>query len=232
MMKQFLYFALLLSLVKVTAQENARYQKPPKEILDLVDIEKAPSVLIDDAKEFMVFLYRDAYKSIQDLSREELRLGGLRIDPKTNIGSRITYFKTLKIKNISTKGNAILLVKGLPSAPKLANFSWSPKQQRIAFTNTTSKGVELWVMELATATATKLTTATVNANIGDVMNWFKDGKSLLLKMVSENKKPLINTKTAVPLGPTISVNEGKKAQNRTYQDLLKNPNDEHSILSN
>ncbi len=229
MMKQFLYFALLLSLVKVTAQENARYQKPPKEILDLVDIEKAPSVLIDDAKEFMVFLYRDAYKSIQDLSREELRLGGLRIDPKTNIGSRITYFKTLKIKNISKKGNAILLVKGLPSAPKLANFSWSPKQQRIAFTNTTSKGVELWVMELATATATKLTTAIVNANIGDVMNWFKDGKSLLLKVVSENKKPLINTKTAVPLGPTISVNEGKKAQNRTYQDLLKNKNDEHNF---
>ncbi len=48
-------------------------------------------------------------------------------------------------------------------------------------------------------------------------------------MVSENRKPLINTKTAIPTGPTISVNDGKKAQNRTYQDLLKNKNDEHNF---
>jgi len=48
-------------------------------------------------------------------------------------------------------------------------------------------------------------------------------------MISKNRKPLINTKTAVPTGPTISVNDGKKAQNRTYQDLLKNKNDEHNF---
>jgi dipeptidyl aminopeptidase/acylaminoacyl peptidase len=33
----------------------------------------------------------------------------------------------------------------------------------------------------------------------------------------------------VPAGPTISVADGKKAQNRTYQDLLQNPNDEHNF---
>ncbi|PCI01499.1 MAG: S9 family peptidase [Flavobacteriaceae bacterium] len=228
-MKHFLYFVLLLVCVKVTAQEAARYQKPSKEILELVDIERAPSVLIDDAKEHMVLLYRDAYKSIQDLSREELRLGGLRIDPKTNIGSRVTYYKTIKIKNITKKGNAVSLVKGMPSNPKLANFKWSPNQERIAFTNTTSAGVELWVMELSSASATKLTEATVNANLRGVINWFKDSESILLKVVSESRKPLINTKSAVPLGPTISVNNGKKAQNRTYQDLLKNKNDEHNF---
>ncbi|PCH77238.1 MAG: S9 family peptidase [Flavobacteriaceae bacterium] len=228
-MKHFLYFVLLLVCVKVTAQEAARYQKPSKEILELVDVERAPSVLFDDAKEHMVLLYRDSYKSIQDLSREELRLGGLRIDPKTNIGSRVSYYKTIKIKNITKKGNIISLVKGMPSNPKLTNFKWSPNQERIAFTNTTETGVELWVMELASATATKLTKATVNANLRGVINWFKDSESILLKVVSESRMPLINTKSAVPLGPTISVNNGKKAQNRTYQDLLKNKNDEYNF---
>ena len=61
----------------------------------------------------------------------------------------------------------------------------------------------------------------------DVINWFKDGNSLLVKMVSSSRKDLIDTKAMVPSGPTISVNEGKKAQNRTYQDLLKNKNDEY-----
>ncbi len=51
----------------------------------------------------------------------------------------------------------------------------------------------------------------------------------MVKIVSDSKKPLINTKTAIPVGPTISVNDGKKAQNRTYQDLLKNKNDEHNF---
>jgi hypothetical protein len=40
----------------------------------------------------MVFLYRDAFKTIAELSKEELRLGGLRIDPATNIGSRTRYY--------------------------------------------------------------------------------------------------------------------------------------------
>ncbi len=48
-------------------------------------------------------------------------------------------------------------------------------------------------------------------------------------MISPDRQELIDTKNAVPTGPTISVNDGKKAQNRTYQDLLKNKNDEHNF---
>jgi dipeptidyl aminopeptidase/acylaminoacyl peptidase len=120
-------------------------------------------------------------------------------------------------------------VKGLPKNPKLTNFSWSPDQSKIALTNTTAKGVELWILDINTATVSKLSAATINANVGNAINWFKDGKALLVKMISENSKPLIDTKTAIPTGPTIAVNDGEKAQNRTYQDLLKNKNDEHNF---
>jgi len=227
-MKNTILLTLLLSVVGVNAQENTMYQKPPKEILDLVDVPRAPWVLLDADNENMILLFRDSYKSIEELSQEELRLGGLRIDPKTNIGSRVTYYNNLKIQNLK-KGNDVVQVKGLPSKPKLANFGWSPDQSKMAFTHTTSTGVQVWVVDLATATAKKVTEANVNANIGDVINWFEDGKSLLVKMISEDRKELINTENAVPTGPTISVNDGKKAQNRTYQDLLKNKNDEHNF---
>ena len=46
-------------------------------------------------------------------------------------------------------------VKGMPTAPLLANFSWSPDQKKMAFTQTTGKGVEIWVIDLASATAKK-----------------------------------------------------------------------------
>ena len=228
-MKYLIYLALCFIAISVHAQENSVYQKPPNEILELVDVTRAPSVLLDDSKENMILLYRNSYKSIADLSREELRLGGLRIDPKTNIGSRVTYFNDLKIKKLSKKKADIVPVKGLPENPQLTNFRWSPDQSKIAFTNTTTHAVEVWVLDVNSASVSKITNAKINANVGNAINWFEDGKSLLVKMVPENRKPLINTKTAVPTGPTISVNDGKKAQNRTYQDLLKNKNDEHNF---
>ena len=228
-MRIFTFLILLLSFTELNAQEGVTYQKPSEEILELVDVSRAPSVLIDEGKNYMIMLSRDSYGSIEDLSQEELRLGGLRIDPKTNIGSRVTYFNNVQIKSLKEKNEENIQVKGLPNNPKLTNFKWSPNQKKIALTNTTAAGVEVWVLDLATASVKKLTSDNVNANIGDVINWFNDGKSLLVKKVSAKKQDLINTKTAIPTGPTISVNNGKKAQNRTYQDLLSNKNDEHNF---
>ncbi len=210
------------------AQENLTYQKPSQEILDLVDVSLAPSVLMDYKKEYMIFLYRDPYKTIADLSQEELRLGGLRIDPKTSIGSRTNYYKNVKVRAMKD-GSKLKDVAGIPENAKLANFSWSPDHTKIALTNTTQEGVEVWVLDIANASVTKITEANVNANLRDVINWFEDSKSLLVKMLSKDRKELINTEEAIPAGPTISSNDGKKAQNRTYQDLLKNPNDEFNF---
>ncbi|MDJ0646474.1 MAG: prolyl oligopeptidase family serine peptidase [Flavobacteriaceae bacterium] len=227
-MKKLGLFILLFTLVFFGfAQENLTYQKPSKEILELVDVPLAPAVLMDDTNENMILLYRNAYKTIAELSEEELRLGGLRINPKTNIGSRTTYYNSVKVRKLS--GKDVLDVRGLPENPRLANFTWSPDQKKIAMTNTTRAGVEVWVLTIEEAKATKLTDARVNANMRDVINWFEDSNHVLVKMLSEDKQELINVAQAVPAGPTISTNDGKKAQNRTYQDLLKNKNDEHNF---
>ena len=220
-------FSLLLSLPTLFAQENLTYQKPPQEILDLVDVPLAPSTILDSDGEMMIFLYRDQYKSIAELSEEELRLGGLRINPVTNISSRATYYNNLEVKEIEAETPT--QVQGLPENPRLSNFSWSPDESKIAFTHTTNTGVELWVLDIKNAQARKLTDANLNANMRDVINWFKDNSSVLVKMLPEDRKDLIDPETAVPTGPTISVSDGKEAQNRTYQDLLKNPNDEYNF---
>ena len=228
-MKKLIYLSFLLFIFSANAQENLSYQQPPKEILDLVDVERAPGVIIDENRDYMILLYRDAYKSIEELSQEELRLGGLRIDPKTNIGSRTTYYNNLRIRNIKVKNSEVINVEGMPEDPKLANLSTSPDQKMMALTNTTAEGVELWVLDIENARITKLTGPNVNANMRSALSWFEDGQSLLVKMVPADRKELIDTKTSIPTGPTISVNDGEKAQNRTYQDLLKNRNDEFNF---
>ena len=159
MMKHLLSITLIAITIVASAQKSAIYQKPPKEIMDLVDVSRAPSVLMDDDKSQMVLLYRNAYKSIEELSKEEMRLGGLRIDPKTNIGSRVTYINNVKLKKLDQKEAKIVQVKGLPENPKLTNFKWSPDQSKIALTNTTTEGVELWVLDIESASVSKITEA-------------------------------------------------------------------------
>ena len=226
-MRNLLTSLVLFAFLATYAQEKLNYQQPPSEILDLVDVPLAPSVWITENTGYMILRYRDSYKTIEELSEQELRLAGLRINPNTNIGSRTTYYNNIKVKKTGEK--EAKQVTGLPDHPRLSNFSWSPDETKIALTHTTPEGVELWLLDIAAAEAKRLTGPGLNANLRDVINWFKDGNSVLVKMLPEDQKELVNTAAMVPSGPTISSNEGKKAQNRTYQDLLKNPTDEFNF---
>lgn len=225
---KFIFKILVLLCVSLCyGQDQLTYQTPHEAILDLADVDLAPGVQIDSKGENMVLLYRNQYKSIAELSETELRLAGLRINPVTNIGSRTTFYTNIKVKKTDDKDAK--QVSGLPNNPRLSGFSWSPNESMIACLNTTEKGVEVWVLDVENGSVKKLTDATINANMGSTISWFKDNKNLLIKTLPANRKPLINTAIAVPNGPTVSVSDGSKAQNRTYQDLLKTPNDEFNF---
>ncbi len=211
------------------AQENVTYQKPPQSILALADFERAPSASMDSKKEYMLLSYRSTYKTLEDLSQDELRLGGLRINPITNISNTVTYMNNLKIKKI--KDSKDVQVSGLPENPKITYLTWAPNETKIAFTNTTAAGVELWVIDVATAKATRLTDATVNANLGNPINWFTDNESILVTILPKNKPSLLDNKKDLPKGPIVSNSDGAKSQNRTYPDLLKNKIDEANFES-
>ena len=224
MIKKQAFLFLLLFGCFAFAQENITYQKPSSEILALADFERAPSVSMDSKKEFMLLSYRNTYKTLEDLSQDEMRLGGLRINPITNISSTVTYINNLKIRKIKDKEPVQVI--GLPTNALITNVSWSPNEKKIAFTNTTLKGVELWIIDVANFSAKKITADNLNANLGSPYSWMKDNETLLVKILPANRPALINQKTDLPKGPIVSVSDGSKSQNRTYQDLLKNKSDE------
>lgn len=225
--------ALLLSLFFIWSavsfgQVNLTYQTPDQSIVNLAEAALAPRIIMDRHGENIVFLYKSNYKTIEELSETELRLGGLRINPVTNIGSRTTFYSDIKMRK-GREGQP-QDITGLPENGRFAYISWSPNQDYVAFTNTTANGVELWYIDISKGEATQLTEDHLNANIGRPYTWFKDSKALLVKSLPSSRQELINPKEAVPDGPTVSVSEaGVKAQNRTYQDLLKNQNDEFNF---
>lgn len=213
-----------MTIASLYSQENIGYQTPPREIMELVDIERAPFVNIDSKGEQMLFFYRNTFKTLSELNQPELRLGGLRVNPMLNISSTITYYNNIQYKR--TSDSELQQVTGLPSEPRIAYVSFSPDESMIAFTHVGDNGVELWVVHLSTKEARRLTDGVINANAGFPYRWFPDGSGLLARTIPSERAPLNDTGKAIPEGPVVSVSDGEIAQNRTYQDLLKNPVDE------
>lgn len=204
------------------AQLDVEFQKPPKEILELVDIEPTPTFWIDSKGERGVFIKRNVFKSLEDLAEEEVRLGGLRIDPATNGRSRKTYYKSLSIKEL--KSGKEITSSGLPENPRLSDFSMSPNEKHLSFTNTNQEGIALWIMNLEDGKCKKLTSYNLNGVFGRPYEWRPDNSSLLVYNIPDNRVQ-VDSKT-LPTGPSVQETSGSKAPVRTYQDLLKNKQDE------
>ncbi len=226
-LKRYIFIFMVFNYYSGITQSDFPYQKPDSLILTMADAKPAPTIRIQADASKAVLLYRNTYKSIEDLSVPEMKLAGLRINPATNSPSRMTFFNDIKILDIESGTESP--VNGLPKNPALANFGWSNNQKLMAFTNTVENGTELWILDILLKKVYQLTGPVLNGNIGNNYVWFKDDHSLLITALPEAKKTLLDSRQTIPTGPIITENNGQKAQNRTYQDLLKNVVDEQNF---
>jgi dipeptidyl aminopeptidase/acylaminoacyl peptidase len=220
---KYLLFLLLSLLFIMNSFAQDTYQTPPKALADLVNAQPTPSVSVNSKGTLMVIIERSDLPNIADLAQPELKLAGLRINPLTNGGSRQSYFLNFKLKKLSD--NSETQVTGLPQNPKFGALMWSPDETKMAFTNTIDDKIELYILDIATAKASKLSDLALNGTLGSTASWLPDSKGLLVKALVANrgKAPEVSR---VPIGPNSQENLGKKAQAPTYQDLLKNATDE------
>jgi dipeptidyl aminopeptidase/acylaminoacyl peptidase len=231
-LKHFLFTSLAVTFfcISVQAQKDLTYQKPHKAILDLANAPLTPAVQLDDKGEWMVLLERSAFKSLEEVAQKEERLAGLRINPKTYGPSRVKYYNGIRIKNLKT--NKAIKVAGLPNTPLISNTGWSPDHTQFSFTITDGDKIQLWVLDLATGNARKLSDRRLNDTFrGNPYQWYPNSKSMLCKFVQPISSTSLADKVVIPSGPIVMENKGKKAPARTYQDLLKNKEDERKFTS-
>ncbi|MGE5343526.1 MAG: S9 family peptidase [Candidatus Omnitrophota bacterium] len=201
-------------------QEDTVYQLPPKEIVTLLDIPRTPSLVISPDARLTIIAEAPQFQSIETVSQPELKLAGIRINPKTNGpgATRIFYYKNLKLKDL--KNMKEYPITGLPADPKISNFSWAPDSRHVAFFVTQANGIELWAVDAATGKATKLTEAIVNEALeASVLEWLPDSQHLLFKAVCPNR-PDLPRKNDTPKGPVVQCNDGQVTPVKTFQDLL------------
>ena len=216
----FCFSFLFIALVSF-AQDDFKYQAPPKDILDLVLAKPTPGVSIDDKAEWMLLLERSDYPSIEELAQAELRIAGLRINPANFAPSRSGSSTNIQIRNIKTK--QVFDIEGLPGDLRASSVQWSPDQRKFAFVNSTNSEVNLYVVDIATKKATKINTTPLNIVLGGTYQWIGNNQVIYKTIVPGNK---LAAKAGAPAGPVVQENLGKAAASRTYQDLIKNAYDE------
>lgn len=204
------------------AQVSQGYQLPPKEIADLIDAEWSPSVSISPDNKMMLIMRRPGLPSIAEVSQPELRLGGVRFNPRNQAPSRSWHYHSLALRSIEDTTEHEVM--GLPENPLINNVTWSPDGRYVVFTLDFDDHVALWLVDVRKYSASRLSDIELNTAYGDAVSWMSNSKEIIaLSTVKEFGEPPADPR--VPTGPSVQENLGKKAPARTYQDMLNNEHD-------
>jgi len=223
---------LMASSSLAMAQDGA-YHAPPAPLQAIVDAPRAPTLSLSPKRNLAAVLPTPSLPSISEVAQPELKLAGLRINPRTYSASRFSFHTGLGLLDIDTQKE--IKVSGLPASPRIADLAWSPDQRYLAFTHIAfadpargvkESGVELWLLDVQTKAARKLGNQSLSAVYGRGFSWMPDSKTLLVQL-KPAKLGAAPVASGIPTGPSIqdSVPGSGVKQLRTYPDLLKNEQD-------
>ncbi|HJU66090.1 MAG TPA: prolyl oligopeptidase family serine peptidase [Gemmatimonadaceae bacterium] len=222
---------LVLLVAPGVALAQSAYRQPPEPIAQILDAAQTPVVSVSPSGATLLLLERKSLPPISEVAAPELRLAGVRINPRTRTPALATWYDGLRVQGVGGAGARISERRiEVPQGRQVGNVLWAPDGERVAFTVKEDSGTSLWVAEVGTAQARRITPATLNGVLGAPCRWVasasESAKStrLVCRMIAARGAPPRGQET--PTGPIIQESGGRAAPNRTYQDLLESPADE------
>jgi len=203
-----------------------KYRTPSAQIVATFDSPPLPQAIVSPTRQVLALTMRKGSPPLAELARPTLRLAGVRVDPKNN-GPRRTATNgggyAITLKRIADGRELAIAV---PPQASVSNLHFSPDGSRLSFTNTRDSAIELWIAEVATGQARKVSgTDRLNAANGDPCDWLHDSVTMLCQLVPPTRGP-VPVEAAVPTGPTVLENFAKAAPAPTYEDMIRTSHDE------
>ncbi len=217
--------AALLFLLALTgalcAQDSPAYRTPSPALAAMVDAPLPPLVSVSPDKRRLLLLERPSLPPVAELAEPELRLAGLRLNPATNGPSRESYYTGIVVQTLADGAEQRLA--GLPAAARLTNLAWSRDSRHVLLTLIREDGLQLWVADVAAATARRVTDRALNGTL-DAPAWLDD--QTIIASLLPAARGTVPVASPVPRGPIVQENLGGKRPARTYPDLLASAHDE------
>lgn len=197
------------------------FQTPSEALARLVDQPKLPGARVSPDYRYACFFARTDLELIRDLAGPELKLAGVRFNPKKYAPSASSFtYDSMTWHNLST--NEEIRVEGIPEG-KIHVPTWSSNSKYLVFVLEQDDGLRLWCARPGEPGAFPLSSNRVNGILpGGLYRWTAGGEAILTRLVVEGDSP---DPDAVPRGPSVLESRGEKAPLRTYQDLLKDESD-------
>lgn len=213
---------LLLAILAVfPAAAQDTYQTPPKELAALVDAPPTPAMSVGPG-DYALLAESPLFLTIEDLAQPELKIAGLRFNPRNHEQTRAGYARDLRVLHLASGETRAL--SGMPAALRARNVAWAANGKNFAFTNASEDTLELWAGDAATAKVWRVGAVALNATVFSKPFHWLGNDALLVRLVATPATAPVENR--IPSAPVIQENLGRKAPARTYQDLLKSPYDE------
>ncbi|SMR83068.1 glutamyl peptidase. Serine peptidase. MEROPS family S09D [Stenotrophomonas lactitubi] len=207
------------------AQGVTGYELPSAALQAVVDAPRAPSLYLSPRRDVAALMQMPSLPSIQVVAQPELKLAGLRINPRTFSDSRFSFGQKLWLMNVADGKER--QISGLPGSLSIASLTWSPDQKWLAFNqvDAATGANELWLVDVAGGSARRLV-AGLNTVLGSGYQWLPDSRGLVVftRPANLGAAPAAD---GIPTGPAVQQTSqgGGVVSIRTYQDLLKNEAD-------
>src|SRR3989442_15880566 len=98
--------------------------RPPQVIADLIDARRPPTVCLTTDRRRLLLLEPSGLPSIVELAQPELRLAGLRINPRNHSPSRTGYFTGITVLDLTTRQRSTM--RGLPEGARIGTVHRAP----------------------------------------------------------------------------------------------------------
>ena len=205
------------------ASAQAGWQQPPPEILQVLHAPDLPVVSIDPGGTTFALAERVRYPPIAELAEPMLRLGGVRVNPRTNGLHAAPTYAVPVLQRIDDGARTEI---GMPADSRILRLSWSPDSRFLALTRRAEDGVELWIAEARTGRARLVPGMKLNPMLGPEIAWMPDSARLVVKRIPASRGPA-PARPLRPEGPNVQESAGGTASS-TYEarDLLAGPHEE------
>ncbi len=220
--------------------DTTQYKEPPAPIPAILDAAPSPNVGLSPDGKWLLVMERPALPPIAEVGARELRLAGIRINPRTYAGSRDAFMTGLKLIAVPFAPPPTARAKGakkplpaaetrpravtvqIPAGRRIVQAVFSPDSKSLAVILGADDGLELAIADVATGASRKVTEARLSGVLTSPCSW-SASVALVCLMRTEGKVP---EKPLIPKGPAIQETRGGSAPNPTYQDMLQDPSDE------
>ncbi len=232
-----LFTALLAASLPADATQ---YREPPAPIPAILDAAPSPNVRLSPDGKWLLVMERPALPLMAEVGAPELRLGGIRINPRTYAGSRDAFMTGLKLIVVPSSTLSTARAKSpkkplpaaetppraatvqIPAGRRIVQAFFSPDSKSLAVILGADDGLELAIADVATGASRKVTEARLSGVLTSPCSW-SASVALVCLMRAEGKAP---EKPLIPKGPAIQETRGGSAPNPTYQDMVQDPSDE------